>query len=145
MVIALALLTGACSGSSTTNPTTGTTSNKTMTAVITGTAWTAVTVSATRSGNVINISGGDTSNPVRSIDLSIIGASTGTYTMASGASNALLTIAPETWSANVLGGSGSITLTSLSTTGASGTFTFTAVPENAAASGSRRSRRVPSP
>ena len=134
VAIALAALTGACSGSNTTSPTTGT-SNQTMTALIDGSSWTAVTVTASRSSDLISITGSDASTPNRTIALSLVGSSIGTYTTSTGSSNEELSISPGQWTANVLGGSGTITLTDLTTTGATGTFSFTAVTANAAATG----------
>jgi hypothetical protein len=131
VVVALATLTGACSGSGTTSPT----SNQTMTALIDGATWTAVTVTALRSSDLISITGSDASTPTRTIALSLVGSSIGTYTTSTGSSNAVLSISPSQWTANVLGGSGTITLTDLTTTGATGTFSFTAVPGNAATTG----------
>jgi hypothetical protein len=83
----------------------GTQSKGTMSAVINGTAWSTTCVT-TASGP-------------------------GTFSMSSGAANALVNLLPASaaaWTANVTGGSGTITLTALSQTGASGTFSFTAVP-----------------
>jgi hypothetical protein len=108
-----------------------------MTAIIDGSSWTAVSVTASHLNGLVTIDGSDTSSPVRSIELSMIGSSTGTYAMSTGSANALLTIGPQAWSANVVGGSGTITLSALSTTGATGTFSFTAIPSDAGSSGTR--------
>jgi hypothetical protein len=108
-----------------------------MTAVIDGSSWTAVTVTALRSSDLISITGSDASIPSHTITLSLVGSSSGTYSTSTGSSNATLSISPSQWTANVLGGSGTITLTDLTTTGATGTFAFTAVPANAATAGTR--------
>jgi hypothetical protein len=87
-------LTSACAGSSTsvTSPTTAnnvpvTPLHGTMTAVIDGSSWTAVAITtASYTNGIVSIAGADASNPLRSIGLSIIAPSAGTYSMTTGAS-----------------------------------------------------------
>jgi hypothetical protein len=147
MIVTVSLLTfAACSGSSTavTDPTkTGganvTPLHGTMTASIDGSAWTAIAITtATYSNGVLAIGGADGSNPIRSIGLGLVTAGPGTFAIGAlpGAANALVSIGiGPTWTANVIGGSGTITLTALSSTGATGSFSFTAVAAAGGATG----------
>jgi hypothetical protein len=144
LVIALALVTAACGGASTstTSPTNVggtpvTPLHGTMTAVIDGSPWTAVAITtASYTSGIVAIGGADSSNPIRSIGLSITAPTAGTYPISTGSANAVLSIGiGPTWTANVLGGTGTVTLTSLSSTAAVGTFSFTAVPAAGGAAG----------
>lgn len=134
-----------CGGgsSSTTSPTVtnGVTVNPlhgSMTAVIDGSAWTAVAINtAVYSNGILSIAGADSSSTIRAIGLSVTAPAPGTYSMTTGTANSVLSIGiGPTWTANVAGGSGSVTLTSLSSTGAVGTFSFTAVAAAGGATGS---------
>jgi hypothetical protein len=147
LTVTVALLASvACSGSSTsaTSPTnTGgvpvTPLHGTMTASIDGSSWTAVAINtATYTNGLLSIGGADGSNPIRSIALALTVAGPGTFAMGTlpSAANAVLSIGiGPTWTANVGGGSGTITITAISSTGTSGTFFFTAVPAAGGATG----------
>lgn len=145
-IVLLSLLAAACSGESTsaTSPTTTggatvTPLHGTMTASIDGSAWTAVAITtATYTNNLLSIGGADSSNPIRSIGLALSVTAPGTFTIGTlpSAANGLLSIGVgPTWTANVLGGSGTITVTSLSSTAASGAFSFTAIAAAGGATG----------
>ena len=135
----------ACGGSSSsvTSPTTGGTTvtplHGTMTAVIDGSAWTAVTIStATYANGILSIGGADSSSPIRSIGLALTTSGPGTFTMGtlpSGANGVLSIGIGPTWTANVLGGTGTIVVTSLSSTAANGTFLFTPIASAGGATG----------
>lgn len=106
--------------------------NGTVKATIEGDAFNATLVtSATHTSGVLAIAGSDSRG--RQIQLRIIGADKpGTYSLG-GITNpniATVTLAPEssqTYVTSMVGGSGTIVLTELSTTRAAGTFTFTAM------------------
>jgi len=112
-----------------------------MTASIDGSAWTATAITtATYSNGILSIGGADNSNPIRSIGLALTTNSIGTFAMGAlpNAATGLVSIGiGPTWTANVAGGTGTITLTALSATGATGTFQFTAVAAAGGATGQR--------
>lgn len=122
---ALALLAGCGGGGN--EDLTGPSSNGTMSATINGTAWSATTVTqASRAGNVLTIGG---SNPSWQLLLTIPNVTApGTYTVAATGGTMQLVQANAggaAWTASMLGGTGSLTVTTLSSTRAVGTFTFT--------------------
>ena len=140
------LMSAACGGSSTsvTSPTSagGTTVTPlrgTMTAVIDGSPWTAAAITtASYTNGILSIGGADRVNPIRSIGLALTVAAPGTFVMGTlpSAANAVLSIGiGPTWTANVAGGTGTIVITAISSTAASGTFFFTAVPAAGGATG----------
>jgi hypothetical protein len=110
-----------------------------MTASIDGSAWTAVAITtAAYTNGILSIGGADNSNPIRSIGLALSTNAIGTFAIGAlpNAANGLLSIGiGPTWTANVTGGSGTISLTALSATGATGTFQFTAVAAAGGATG----------
>jgi hypothetical protein len=147
MTLAIALLAfTACGGSSSsaTSPAdtgggTITPLHGTMTATIDGSAWTAATVTTyTYTNGILSIAGGDNSNPIRSIGMALTASGPGTFQMGTlpSAANAVLSIGiGPTWTANVAGGTGTITITALSSMGAAGTFSFSAVAAAGGATG----------
>jgi hypothetical protein len=137
----LLLVTAACgsSGSTTTGPTPvsvsscagGNGATGSISAQINGVAWAAVCVkAATFFNGIVSFAGSDNLTNVANAE--VIGIATqaagpGTFPISlSNGTNAQLTIgATQLWQANaVLGGSGTITLTTLTATGTSGTFSF---------------------
>lgn len=111
-----------------------------ISAKIDGVQWNSVITSAGYTNVGLVISGADNSNPTRSFGLGIAAISTGTFqiTPQNPVGNATWTVGSATWQMNVSGGDGTITITSLTSTGASGTFSFTMVPlPNTSATGTK--------
>jgi hypothetical protein len=113
-------------------------SRNTMSATIDGTSWVAITVSAAKGGvtsslpsGVLSV-GGANSFTGPYVDVTVaVPAVVGTYAVnSSSAANAGLQIpnSGASWVAGPLGGSGTITLATLTATGATGTFSLTLVP-----------------
>jgi hypothetical protein len=96
-----------------------------VSASIDGTPFTALIAFGTYTGNVLTIGGLSGST---SINLTVPNVTTtGTLSLASGqAGIAEVDVNAQNWSTSVTGGTGSITVTSISSTQASGTFTFSA-------------------
>jgi hypothetical protein len=106
---------------------TGPSSNGSMSATINGTAWSATTVTqASRAGNVLAIGG---NNPSWQVLLTIPNVTApGTYTVAASGGTMQLVQANAggaAWTASILGGQGTVTVTTLSAERAVGTFSFT--------------------
>ena len=147
LVWSFVVFASACSSPSPTVPTPtpspspGATSRGTMSARINGVQWTAIAVNtATNIGNILSVGAADGSNPIQSIGFAVTPAAVGTYSLATGPSNALVQILTQNalWQASILGGSGTITISTLTSTGVSGTFAFTAVPsQGTTATGNR--------
>ena len=110
-----------------------------------GTNWTATSgVFATSSGGILSIGGSD---PTWTLGFAVTASAAGTFVLpgAAGAqsgNNALLVFTPNnnttgSWAANLLQGSGTVTITSFTTTAVSGTFSFVVMPASGTASGAR--------
>jgi hypothetical protein len=101
-----------------------------ISARVDGSAWTSTVTAAQYSNGSLIISGADTSSPTRAFGLGVTAGAPGTYqaTLPSPAASASWTVGSATWQASLVGGSGSVTITSLTSTGASGTFSFSLVP-----------------
>ena len=101
----------------------------TMTASIDGTAFSGtLAVQATRSGNLLSISA--VGSNTRQLSLNLVGV-TAPATIAIGAGSTSLgqySTGTQTWVSSLAGGSGSVVLTTLTSTHATGTFSFTAIP-----------------
>ena len=155
LVFALLLLAAACGSSST--PTTPSTSGSpptqggsglargSMSGNISGTAWTAtIGVTATLTNGLLAVGGND---PTNNLAFAFFVNGPGTYAIpGSGAgvgNNALLLVTTSgttnaSYAADFTKGSGSLTITSLTSTAVTGTFTFTLnAVANTAASGTR--------
>jgi hypothetical protein len=125
--VVVAILAACSSSSSPADP-----ANGTVKATIEGEAFSAtLATSATNTSGVLAIAGSDSRG--RQIQLRIIGADkAGTYSLG-GITNpniATVTLAPEssqTYVTSMVGGSGTIVITELSTAKVAGTFTFTAM------------------
>jgi hypothetical protein len=114
--------------------------NGTMTATVDGMSWSAIQIAIVRGGNIITIGAAN-------IDLIAIGIAwqdqgVGTYTIGGTplATANLSEGGSNSWQANGVLGSGSVTITSVSATRVTGTFVFTA--EASAGSGTPASRVV---
>ncbi len=120
--------------------TTATGGRGSMSAKIDGGSWNSVSIStATYSNGTLSFGGVDNITSPRVLAIAVRAGEAGTFRIGQSASdanaNALLTIGGSVWQAvSVAGGSGTIVITSLTTTGASGTFSFTlnAVPQTSA-------------
>jgi hypothetical protein len=145
-LLAAAVMLSRC-GSSTTSPSSGascgtvSTAKGTMSAQLDGSSWEAAAVTTSlKNTNLVSIGGADACSPGRVVTFSLVvggvgGAlQKGTFTI--GPSDltgltSLLDIGPiNIWGANVsLGGSGTVTFTTLSQTSAVGTFQFSYLPQ----------------
>ena len=116
----------ACGGDSPTGPDTNLPANGTMSATVDGNAWTAIQIAAVNSNGIVAISGSDAS--LLAVGFGFVGQTTGTYTIgATSPANAnVIDNLTTTWTANSFQGSGVITVATLTATGASGTFNYTA-------------------
>jgi hypothetical protein len=114
--------------------------NGTMSATIDGQAWTGnLATAATYQNNILAFAG--TNNSFQ-INITLTGVTgTGTITLGSGqlsiATVATVSTTPQTWLTSSTGGSGSVVITSLSSTGAAGTFSFTGVAAGGGATGTK--------
>jgi len=128
------LAAAACGGDSTTGP--GTTGA--MSATIDGAHWTSsLGASATHSNGAFAVGG---SNNDFTMAIGFADTGVGTYDIGQlSPTNAILNQqGGAAWVANVTGGSGSVTVTSVSATRITGTFNFTAIPlPNSGATGNR--------
>jgi hypothetical protein len=141
-LLAGSMLLAAVACGSSTSPSTGTNgivsgcsgghASGSMTAQINGAAWTAVCISASSfTGNIVSFGGSDNATNATVAQIISMGTTaTGPGTFPIGplpitnGANGLLAIGAQVWSASAVQGSGSITLTTLSSTGTSGTFSF---------------------
>jgi hypothetical protein len=103
-----------------------------MSAKIDGVAWSGTGgVTAIHGSGLFSI--GAANNSGVTLGVATIASGPGTYTVGTSATNSNLMMfaggALRSWKAGVAGGSGSITFTTLTATGASGTFFFTLVPD----------------
>jgi hypothetical protein len=130
LLFTMLIVAAACGGGSS-NPTSppGSGGAGTMTAQVNGSAWTAtITKRAFASKGLITVQGQDAAN--RIITIVVRASSPGTYSLAQGngiGHNALYTVAPNSWGTALLGGTGTFTITSFTSTQVTGTFSFTAV------------------
>ena len=123
IVLAAVLAVSACGKSS---PTAPTLPNGSMSAKIEGSSWAAseAIVASFQSG-VLSISGQD---ETRNVSFALFATAPGTYSASSGLTGLNLSVVElstgKTWQAFFQSGTGTVTVTTLSATGASGTFTF---------------------
>ena len=135
--LALAVLLVAACGDSGTNSG----NESTMTATVAGSAWSGtLAVQGTHNGNVLAISG---TNGTYQLSLTIPGvAATGTFNFGPGtlgiAQLVQVTTGTPAWTTSLVGGTGSITVTTLTATRAAGSFSFTgAASPGTSATGTR--------
>lgn len=122
--LAIALALTACKSDSPTD-TNFDNGNGTYTAKVNGQTWSADVVEALYIGTVLSVSGSD-NNVV--ITVSVATQGTGTYDLSAGSAAGVVTEGSDSWYAVGLGGSGSVTITSLTSHSAKGTFQFTGGP-----------------
>lgn len=111
-----------------------------VTATIDGTAFSAdLAVQATRAGNVLAF--GAVSSNSRQLNFSLVNVTaTGTIPVGTGTGAHTITYTEGTkaWVTSMVGGSGSVVITTLTANRAAGTFSFTAIPStNTGAAGNK--------
>jgi hypothetical protein len=126
LATALVLVSSACGGSSSskgvTNPNN---TNKSMSARVDGTGWTAVAVAASHNNGLLIVSGANAASQAIAITASL-NQGTGVQTIGpNGTSIGTITIGSTQWGATNFQGSGNVTLTNVSATRVVGTFAFT--------------------
>jgi hypothetical protein len=116
--------------------------NGDMTAKIDGSSWSSVATFATRNatngGTIVALSGADANSTA--IGMAFVDTGVGTYTITgTSVTNAdLIESGGHSWTAGSLGGSGTLTVTTLDATHVVGTFAFTMAPTSGTgASGTR--------
>lgn len=122
----LTIALAACGGDDGTGPNIGP-NNGTMTATVDGSAWTALQIAAVNNSGIVAISGSNAA--LLAIGFGFVGDTTGTYIIGPGFAanaNVIDNQNSSSWSANSFQGSGTITVTTLTAAGASGTFSYTA-------------------
>lgn len=130
-VVFTILIAGTACGGGSGNPTAPPASAGagTMTAQVNGSAWTAtITKRAFVSGGLLSVQGQDGSNRIITIVARASGS--GTYSLSVGngiGHNALYTVAPNSWGTALVGGIGTLTITTLTASQVTGTFSFTAI------------------
>jgi hypothetical protein len=129
----------ACGGSSDslTGTDTGGSGSGPMSATIDGTAWVSPVPAGRRTSNIVAVAGLDL-GLTASVSFAFVATSTGTYSVAFANTNfGSATIAKGSlgWSSALSGGSGSVTLTTLTASHMVGTFAFDAVPASGGATG----------
>lgn len=98
-----------------------------MTATIDGGSFSAVAIAAAYSGGIMGLGGTDSQG--RTIGIGGQITAPGTYPIGpTSSANFSLTIGSASWQAAITVGSGTLTVTSISATGAKGTFQFVAGP-----------------
>lgn len=116
----------ACGGSSSTGS---------MSAQINGLSWVAACIAVSRNLNSsVSVAASDNaSNATNAQTISVAAPATpGTYLINSATvngTNGLLLIGAQLWTANVIGGSGTVTISTLTATAVSGTFSLSLVPQ----------------
>ena len=142
IVCTLMLAAAACGGggsSSATGP--GNNASNAMSAQIDGATWTSsASRRATRTNNVLSITGSDNAQKLITIAVANVTA-TGTFSLALGNANGALgnvIDGTKIWASSLQGGGGTIIVTTLSSARVAGTFSFTAVPATSAATGTVR-------
>jgi Family of unknown function (DUF6252) len=132
------LFAGACGGSSSTSLT-GTNNNAPgpLSATIDGAAWSSQLPSAVVKNTIIAIAGID-NGLTTSVSLGFAASKPGTYSLGFGnsvAGNAIVTRGGKSWGSSLQGGTGSVTLTTLTANHVAGTFSFTGVASGGGATG----------
>jgi hypothetical protein len=133
-----AILIGASCGGSSTGPSSSTNSCSTpLSATVNGAAWCSPLPQVVSSKSIVSIAGFDT-GITSSIAIAVTASSPGTYTLTFGnniGGSATYAKAGQGWSTGLAGGTGSVTITTLTANHVVGTFAFDAVPSNGGAAG----------
>ena len=138
-VLSAALLSGASCGGSSTDPNSSVSNSCSagISATVNGAAWCSPLAQATVSKSIVSMSGFD-SGFTSTIGIAFVASAPGTYalTLSNGAGgSATYSKAGQGWTSGIAGGTGSITLTTLTANHIVGTFAFDAVPASGGASG----------
>lgn len=141
-VTAALILAAACGGSDNgpTDPGTITPPNGTMSARIDGAAWAATAIAVTAQNGHLIVSGGSSNGQGVAIGASTV-PGPGTQTIGgntNAAAQGVITVGTQSWSANAIQGSGTVTITTLTANRAAGTFSFTAPALSAGATPATR-------
>ena len=116
----------------------GTVTQGTMTASINGTSWTSVVPAAVQTGGFVSLAGSD---GVTTLAFLVAATSPGTYTIPGTGSgignNALITVGGASWTATFAQGSGTVKIDTLTSTSATGSFSFTLTPSSGGATGTK--------
>ena len=108
-----------------------------LSATVNGATWCSIAPSARYTGSIVAVAGIDNSL-TSSIGFGFAATAPGTYSVASGnntAGNATYTKSGQGWASALAGGSGSVTLTTLTANHVVGTFSFNAAPSSSGATG----------
>jgi hypothetical protein len=138
--IMVLLCSGACGGSSSTSLTGNNNNNNSsgpMSATIDGVAWSSQLPSAVYRNNIVAIAGID-NGLTTSVSIGFGATGTGTYNLGFGnsvAGSGIVTKAGKGWGSSLQGGTGSVTVTTLTANHIVGTFSFNAVPASGGATG----------
>ncbi|HMC64323.1 MAG TPA: DUF6252 family protein [Gemmataceae bacterium] len=106
--------------------------NGTITALVDGVAWRGAFVArATNSSGILSLTGTDSDS--RGIAIVVVANGPGTYSLncCGNPNNANMTLGGQQWFTAVAGGTGSVTIASLTSTRVTGTFTMTMQPSQA--------------
>jgi len=129
----------ACGGSDTVTGTTGNCATATtISATIDGTAWCSPAAGASRGNNSIIAVAGIDLGLTASVSFGLVASAPGTFSVAFGNNtfgSATVTKVGKGWSSALQGGTGSVTLTTLTANHVVGTFAFDAVPASGGATG----------
>ncbi len=150
VALGLVVVTAACGGSDSTSPDTSNTqhpTNGTFTAQINGATWNSIgTASVSRSSSNLLVFAG--AGPLGAVTYGVtfaIGGATGTGTYSltylnTSASSGIVVTPSGVWSTYVNGGTGTLTLTTLTTNHIAGTFTADAAPSSSSTTGTLQLR-----
>lgn len=135
----IALLSAAACGGSSSSSITGTNNNSSapMSATIDGAAWSTPVPQGVYRNSILSIAGIDL-GITASVGFAVAATKTGTYSVAYGNSaggSATITKTGKGWGSALPGGTGSVTITTLTANHAVGTFVFDAVPASGGATG----------
>lgn len=127
----------ACGGSSSKSINGPNPSSAPMSATIDGAAWSSALPQAIYNGSILSVAGLNTALTT-SVSFAIATTAPGTYSVALGnviGGNAIVVEGSKGWGSALAGGTGSVTLTTLTTHHVVGTFAFDAVPASGGATG----------
>jgi len=137
-VLSAALLSVISCGGSSTGPDSGSNSCATpLSATVNGVAWCSPLPQAVVSKSIVSIAGFDT-GITSSVAFAFAATAPGTYSLTfgtSGAGSGTYVRGGQGWSSGLAGGTGSVTITTLTSNHLVGTFAFDAVPSNGGATG----------
>jgi len=134
LTLILALALAGCGGDDPADPSGGNTGGDGLSCKVDGVSWTAPLTAAHLISGVVSIAGTDASSSL-GVGLGFLNGGTGTYAVGPGSPITACAVTEglnDAWSASGDQGSGTITVTTLSSTRVAGTFSFTAPRSNGA-------------